>query len=221
MRRFDILNLKPMLFKKIFFLLTLLTIIFFSNCQKRKKDINEEKKIITNVDSLRQATLMKYLSIPKNLDTLVYYSDFDEIIENLKILEDYSYDDFSKELIKIAKFKCYIMFGNFDDSKKELNQISNETDYKDFKNFYFGVYYYMKKDSIKSNQYFETTYNSMKSNNINSVNCYQFALLAKLTNNKIDTISCPSSIKESISRLLIGKTKKEVISKEVMGSIEF
>ena len=199
----------------------LLSITFFNSCQKEKKSINKEKKIITNLDSLRQATLMKYFSIPKDLDTLVYYSDFDEIIENLNIIEDYSYNEFSKELIKIARFKCYILYGNFDNSKKELNHISNEADFRDFKNFYFGVYYYIKKDSIKSNQYFETTYNSMKGNNVKSVNCYQFALLAKLTNNEIDTVSCPSPIKESILKLLIGKSKKEIISKEIMGNIEF
>jgi len=210
-----------MLFKKILFFQISIIMIFIISCQKEKKHINTEKKEIKNIDSLRQVTLMKYLSIPKSLDTLIYYSDFDEIIKNLNVIEKYSYDDYSKELIKIARFKCYILYGNFDSSKEELSHISNELDYNDLKNFYFGIYNFFKKDSIKSNQFFKAVHSSMVKDNIKDINCFQVALVAKLSNNKIDTTSCNPSIKNNISKSLFGKTKREVILKEIMGVIEF
>lgn len=180
-----------------------------------------KNKMLLNIDSLRQATYQKYLSIPKWLNPDETKGDYLEILNNLKTIEQYTTDEESKLKLKISTAKCNYFLGNYDYAEKILDSLIDEANETETLLLYKGALEYLRNDTVVANKHFKQVYESLSKKDLNPSNCFDFVLTAKLAN--IDSvIDCKSDFVNNHARNLIeNRSKKELIKTFFFESLAF
>jgi hypothetical protein len=210
---------KPLFFRIRAYLFTALLALYFGSCVNNKAG---EKDLVSNkaLDSIVEYTLYKYASIPKNLDSLIPYSEYGEILENVNFLEEHTKDDYQKQILKVAKYKCNLLSNRLDLSLKNLMTIKDSEEYFGLKNFYLGSYYHITKDSLASRSHLKKVYDYIQNQGIDDSNCYHLAIISKLLNQNLKP-NCDSSwLNSKVKELLADKTEEEVLLEEVFKKLE-
>lgn len=200
-------------FKLLAFLAVVLILI---KCKQNKKNgsnnnLKNEQHQPIDKDSLISKIYLDYVSLPKNLDSTVFYNEHSSIIKNIKILEEKTENYYNKQLLKVALFKVYFLSGQHELSLKQLHRISEKENFEVFKKIHLGIYFYLKNDYSKSNDFFKDVYTEMKSNGINDRNCLNFCVITKLIGNKITKSPCASDILNKKVSQIKKLPKKEII----------
>lgn len=192
---------------------------YFSSC----KNNSQQKSIVNkqiNIDSLKLKTYLDYKSVPKNLNELIAYSDYDEILSNLNFIDSLTRDFFTKEMIKVSRFKVYYLSRKTGLALNELQDISTDPELKNYKAIHLGIYYLLQKDTVNSKRYFQEVYGNMENENITEINCIQYALVSAFLNKTIKNNLCHNkNFNNEIVSITKISSKNKIIEKYFLNEI--